>query len=169
MERRTRTGGTADQRGRAGFFFGFMAFWPGLETGFFFDARGFFRADARILFFLVFFWCFFLFFWVCFCALGCFGGVSRVSAKKKLVFFRRRHEQNREFPLCKGVERRTRTGGTADQNGWNGGPRGWNGGQAGLERRTTRVERRTGRSRTADHEGGTSDRPVWNERPNGPS
>ena len=44
------------------------------------------------------------------------------------------------------MERRTRMGGTADQNGWNGGPRGWNGGprgwdggQAGLERSTKRA------------------------------
>ena len=92
VERRTRTGGTADQRGRAGFFFGFMAFWPGLEIGFFLTREVFFRADARILF-LVFSWCFFgvfccflLFFGGVF-VLFDFFGVFRALARKKIVFF----------------------------------------------------------------------------------
>ena len=49
------------------------------------------------------------------------------------------------------VERRTRTGGTADQNGWNGGPRGWNGGPERVERRTST--------------GGTADQNGWNGGP----
>ena len=90
----------------------------------------------------------FLLFWGgVFVLLGVFFVFRALARNKILVFFRRRHEQNREFPLCKGVERRTRTGGTADQNGWNdGGPE--------------RVERRTRTGETADHEGGTADRQV---------
>ena len=79
-----------------------MAFLLGWEIGFFFDARGFFFARQRGKKKLVFFWCFFWCFW---CFLGvfvCFSVfffVFRALAGGKLVFFRRWHEQNREFPL----------------------------------------------------------------------
>ena len=73
-------------------------------------------------------------------------------ARVRIIF--RSAKKKREFPLCQHgwnggparVERRTSTGGTADQHRWNGGPE--------------RVERRTRTGGTADHEGGTADRQV---------
>ena len=78
-----------------------MAFLLGWEIGFFFDARGFFFARQRgekIGVFLVFFGCFWCFFGGVCVLFGVFF-VFRALAGGKLVFFRRWHEQNREFPL----------------------------------------------------------------------
>ena len=78
-----------------------MAFLLGWEIGFFFDARGFFSrvsAGKKIGVFLVFFLVFLVFFGGACVLFGVFF-VFRALAGGKLFFFRRWHEQNREFPL----------------------------------------------------------------------
>ena len=91
------SGGGIDIRFQSGIFFGFISFWLGWEMIFFLRERFNFARQREILFFGVF-WCFL--FWGVFVLFGVFFVFSRVSAKKKNVFFRRWHEQNREFPLC---------------------------------------------------------------------
>ena len=73
------------------------------EIGFFVDARGYFsRVSAKffcLFVFLFFFWCFCCFLGVFLCFLF-FVFVFRALARIFFCFFfRRRHEQNREFPL----------------------------------------------------------------------
>ena len=80
-----------------------MAFLLGWEIGFFSTREVFSRVSAKnkkIGCFFGVFWCFFLFLGGVFVLLVFFVLFSRVSAKNFFgFFFRRWHEQNREFPL----------------------------------------------------------------------
>ena len=82
--------------------FWFHSVLAGMGNRFFFDARGFFSRVSANIFFLVFFLrflVFLLFFGGVFCVFWCFFVFRALARNFFWVFFRRRHEQNREFPL----------------------------------------------------------------------